>query len=172
MKWLYSKWSIGLLGMAALWATASSFAAHQLAQRESHLGTPVLLNGTPAPPNIQAIMDRACRDCHSNQTTWPWYAGLPPVSWMVEEDVQKGRKFLNLSQWDRYTPAQQIGYLASMTTSTMQNRMPPQPYRLLHWPANLTDQDRKEIKQWAMSESKRLMAEMRERRKRQAATSN
>jgi hypothetical protein len=89
---------------------------------------------------------------------------------MVEKDVEKGRKFLNLSQWDKYTPAQQIGYLASMTTSTMQDRMPPQPYRYLHWPANLTDQDRKDIKLWATSESKRLMAEIRERRKRQSQT--
>ena len=165
------RWITAGIACFGIWAAASAYSAHRLAQRDAHLGTPALLAGTSAPKNIEAIMDRACRDCHSNQTTWPWYAGLPPVSWMVEKDVEKGRKFLNMSRWESYSPAQKVGYLASMTSSTMQNRMPPQPYRILHWPANLSNTDRAEIKTWAIGESKRLMAEMRAARK-AAATVN
>ena len=55
---------------------ASAIAARGLAQRDAHIGSPLLLEGAVVPENIAKIMDRACRDCHSNQTSWPWYAGL------------------------------------------------------------------------------------------------
>ncbi len=44
---------------------------------------------------------RACFDCHSNQTVWPWYSNVAPVSWIIQRDVDKGRKKLNFSEWER-----------------------------------------------------------------------
>ncbi|WP_051670832.1 heme-binding domain-containing protein [Bryobacter aggregatus] len=165
---MFGKWILGGIACLSVWAAASTFSAHRMAQRDAHIDNSALLAGTNAPKNIENIVDRACRDCHSNKTTFPWYAGLPPISWMVEKDVEKGRKFLNMSNWEKYSPAQKVGFLASMTTSTMQNRMPPQPYRILHWPANLSASDRAEIKSWAIGESKRIMAEVRAARKAQS----
>ena len=49
----------------------------------------------------RALTARACFDCHSNQTVWPWYSNLAPVSWLIQRDVDEGRKVLNFSEWDR-----------------------------------------------------------------------
>jgi hypothetical protein len=52
-------------------------------------------------PETRALAVRACFDCHSNQTVWPWYSHVAPVSWLVWSDVVRGRKELNFSEWDR-----------------------------------------------------------------------
>jgi hypothetical protein len=52
-------------------------------------------------PETRALAVRACFDCHSNETRWPWYAWVAPASWLVTKDVAAGRKHLNLSEWDR-----------------------------------------------------------------------
>lgn len=50
-------------------------------------------------PQTRALAERACFDCHSNQTKWPWYSKVAPVSWLVAHDVEEGRAALNLSEW-------------------------------------------------------------------------
>jgi cytochrome c551/c552 len=52
-------------------------------------------------PETRALFRRACFDCHSNETTWPWYSNVAPVAWQVQSDVDGGRKHLNFSEWDR-----------------------------------------------------------------------
>lgn len=53
------------------------------------------------PEGAKALAVRACYDCHSNQTEWPWYANVAPVSWLVQRDVDEGRHALNFSEWDK-----------------------------------------------------------------------
>src|SRR6187401_2020529 len=60
-----------------------------------------------APANVQAIVKRACYDCHSNETKWPWYAYVAPVSWLVAKDVREARRRLNFSDWGNYHPDRQ-----------------------------------------------------------------
>src|SRR6266851_5041950 len=50
-------------------------------------------------PKVNAILERACVDCHSNQTKWPWYSRIAPISWLMVRHVNEGRKKLNLSEW-------------------------------------------------------------------------
>jgi mono/diheme cytochrome c family protein len=52
-------------------------------------------------PRTRELAARACFDCHSNETIWPWYSNIAPVSWLIEWDVKKGREELNLSEWNR-----------------------------------------------------------------------
>jgi mono/diheme cytochrome c family protein len=52
-------------------------------------------------PRTRELATRACFDCHSNQTVWPWYSNIAPISWLIERDVKKGRRELNFSEWDR-----------------------------------------------------------------------
>src|ERR1044072_3316433 len=59
------------------------------------------------PQNVQNIMKRSCYDCHSNQTVWPWYTNIAPVSWFVADDVKEGRKKMNFSEWGKLTQARQ-----------------------------------------------------------------
>ena len=53
----------------------------------------------PVPPPVKASLDRACVDCHSNRTRWPWYSGIAPISWAVIHHTNEGRRELNLSEW-------------------------------------------------------------------------
>jgi len=48
-------------------------------------------------PETKALFDRACADCHSNDTTWPWYSNIAPLSWLVQRDVDEGRRYFNAS---------------------------------------------------------------------------
>ena len=103
-----------------------------------------------------AILNRSCRDCHSMGTAWPWYARIAPVSWLVAQDVSKGRQFLNFSRWDAYRPAQKLGFLAAMASATSQDRMPPPRYLWLHPGSRLSYADRQTITTWANAEFRRI----------------
>ena len=57
-----------------------------------------------APPEIMTLLKTSCFDCHSNETTWPWYSQVSPFSWVVANHVNTGRQALNLSTWENYSP--------------------------------------------------------------------
>ena len=84
-------------------------------------------------PRTRALAVRACFDCHSNQTRWPWYANVAPFSWAVQFDVETARSVINFSEWTRgYALA---GYAGRRTSTGM---MPPYKYRMAHPEADLT----------------------------------
>jgi len=80
---------------------------------------------------------RACLDCHSNETVWPWYSHIAPISWLVYHDTLDGRRHLNFSEWDK----EQEG---SDNTDTVVKRgkMPFKPYLIMHPEARLTDDEK------------------------------
>lgn len=85
------------------------------------------------PPHAAAaVIGRACRDCHSNQTVWPWYSRISPVSWMVAGDVQKGRAKLNFSQWNIYSPEMTRIKLGEICEEMKEGKMPPPYYTPMH----------------------------------------
>jgi len=91
-------------------------------------------------PETRELAVRACFDCHSNHTRWPWYADLAPFSWVVQFDVETARSVINFSEWNRrYALA---GYAGRRTNSGM---MPPYKYRMAHPEANLTPEERIEL---------------------------
>lgn len=67
-----------------------------------HTNPPVLSEPTWDSPETRALAVRACFDCHSNETVWPWYSNIAPVSWLVQRDVNEGREKLNFSEWRAY----------------------------------------------------------------------
>jgi hypothetical protein len=77
----------------------------------------------------------ACFDCHSNETVWPWYSNIAPMSWLVQRDVEEGRKRMNWSEWT----AGQGSAAAAMVES---GKMPPFQYTLAHPEANLSEADK------------------------------
>jgi hypothetical protein len=92
------------------------------------------------PPWISAEARRvavtACFDCHSNETRWPWYSNVAPVSWFIQGDVDEGREALNFSEWNRSQPD------ANESEDTIRDgEMPPRFYLLLHPDAALSDDD-------------------------------
>lgn len=81
----------------------------------------------------RALAVRACFDCHSNETVWPWYSQVAPASWLSQRDVDEGRQKLNFSEWDR--PQKEAHESAK---SVRKGEMPPWFYRAIHPDARLT----------------------------------
>ncbi len=108
------------------------------------------------PDSIRAILRRACRDCHSHETVWPWYSHVAPVSWLVVGDVNEGRSHLNLSRWGEYSRGKMAEKLSQMAEEVSEGSMPLPPYTWLHPEARLSDQERKVLGAWAEGEGERI----------------
>ena len=109
-------------------------------------------------PEVGAILDRSCNDCHSNQTVWPWYSQLAPVSWLLTRDVNEGRQQVNFSEWGTYNQRKAARKLKEMCEQVEHNEMPLWFYLPLHPTAKLSDADRKTLCDWAKQESARISA--------------
>jgi heme-binding protein len=102
-------------------------------------------------PQVAATMQRACRDCHSNETRWPWYSNVAPVSWVVAYDVNAGRRAMNLSTWGQYSPKTQQELLGDMCEEVQSGEMPDAGYRMMHAEARLTPADVEAVCAWTKS---------------------
>jgi hypothetical protein len=115
------------------------------------------------PPQVDAIFRRACYDCHSNETVWPWYSNLAPASWFLAGHVDHGRKHLNFSDWaraERRAPNKNASaQVDDICKEVRGGGMPLDSYLILHPEARLSDQDVKVICDWAESERRRLAHE-------------
>ncbi len=111
------------------------------------------------PANIGSLLERGCKDCHSNQTVWPFYSYVAPASWLVSYDVMEGRKHFNMSEWGKYTDNKKVQKLSGMYQSVSDKSMPLPKYIPLHPEADFTDAERDSLAQWAQSEAEKLMGE-------------
>lgn len=91
-------------------------------------------------PRTRELAVRACFDCHSNHTRWPWYANVAPFSWAVQYDVEIARDIVNYSEWNRTYP---LGVYSGMRTRD--GNMPPYKYMMAHPEAQLTPAEREEL---------------------------
>jgi hypothetical protein len=105
------------------------------------------------PPDVQAILQRACADCHSNDTKWPWYADVAPISWPVRKHVLDGRRHLNFSEWLKpgETTFSSWSDLEDLGKAVAAKSMPLFGYDWMHAEAKLTPAERDRIKKWADS---------------------
>ena len=101
------------------------------------------------PPDIKALLDRSCRDCHSNETRWPWYSTVAPMSWMVAGDVHQGRDHFNYSEWNTYVSDDQDKLLGAMCALAKRGRMPLPSYLLTHRHAKLSPADVTALCTWS-----------------------
>jgi hypothetical protein len=86
------------------------------------------------------LVTRACYDCHSNQTTWPWYSNVAPLSWLIQHDVEEGRSRLNFTEWNQ--PQREV---ESAARQVQRGTMPQWYYVLLHPTANLTPAEKQAL---------------------------
>ena len=89
----------------------------------------------------RVLAERACFSCHSNETEWPWYSHIAPVSWLVQHDVDEGRQVLNFSTWGngRGEEGEEIGEVI------WEGEMPPAQFLLTHPEARLTDAEKQQL---------------------------
>ena len=90
---------------------------------------------------LVAVLDRACGDCHSNRTVWPWYSQIAPLSWLMAYGVAEGRKAVNFSEWAAYPPAQQRRLLTQACRDASAGKMPGSVWTGLHPEARLSARD-------------------------------
>lgn len=105
----------------------------------------------PMPREVRSVLERSCYDCHSNQTKWPWYSYIAPLSWLVEHDVREGRRDLDLTNWGKYDEDEQRDRIEEIATEVDDAHMPPAQYTLLHPEAVLSSEERALIRQWVDS---------------------
>lgn len=98
-----------------------------------HANPPTVVEPSWDQASTRALAVRACFDCHSNQTTWPWYSHVAPFSWIVQSHVDEGREALNFSDWSR--TYEEAGESAD---SVLAGEMPPRSYTLAHPNARLS----------------------------------
>ena len=143
---------VGVLGMAGLLVLISRTyppLAHLATLRESN---PPVTGDITAPPDIVAVLRRSCYDCHSNETRWPWYSGVAPISWVIAHDVERGRQEVNFSEWTAYLPATRKRKLQWIERALHEQVMPPPLYRFLHPHAWLTEQDTSLLEHWLQAQ--------------------
>lgn len=109
-------------------------------------------------PEVGATFDRACNDCHSSKTDWPWYSQVAPVSWWLKRHVDEGRRELNFSEWGTYAQRKMSRKLGEICDQVEAGEMPLKSYLLMHPAAKLSDADKKAICDWTEQERRRVGA--------------
>src|SRR5262245_54899049 len=131
-------WNRTLIGLVVIGSIALAMAngrAHRA--KPSPLAENTLLKNSAVPDRARSILQRACQDCHSDKTAWPWYAKIPPASWQIQDDVARGREFMNFSKWSEYSEGQRRGYTMAILAATKARLMPPRKYVWMHGNAKL-----------------------------------
>ncbi|MGB6328340.1 MAG: heme-binding domain-containing protein [Halarcobacter sp.] len=100
-----------------------------------------------APEHIMTMLKKACYDCHSNKVRWPWYSNIAPFSWMIDSHVNDGRSALNFSEWENYTEKEKKKELKEIFR-TAYISMPLKDYIIFHEEADLTREERTQIRDW------------------------
>jgi hypothetical protein len=107
-----------------------------------HTNPPVVQEPNWDSPATRELASRACFDCHSNETVWPWYSNIAPASWLVARDTYEARDYLNFSDW---LPGDID--LEDVAEVIREGEMPPPQYKLIHAGARLTDAERQQLLQ-------------------------
>ena len=110
------------------------------------------------PANIHTILQRSCKDCHSDETHWPWYSYVAPVSWLVASDVHDARDEVNLSEWAGYNQRRKDHKLEEICEQVRGHRMPDSKYTLIHRGAFMSEAERVEVCQWTEAARKMIVA--------------
>ena len=132
MRWV--KWGLfGVLGLFVL--------IQLVPYGRDHQNPDVVAEPSWDSPQTRDLAVRACFDCHSNETTWPWYSSIAPLSWLIQRDVDEGRERLNFSEWNR---RQRSGESAE---TVREGEMPPLYYTVTHPNARLSDSEMQALAQ-------------------------
>lgn len=118
-----------------------------------------MLSLVSLPEATAELVRQACYDCHSNQTYYPWYSRISPVSWYLKSHIVKGKEELNFSLYGKLNKADKIGFFSDICEVMDAGSMPLQSYQLLHKDARLEQEQREMICQWAEEEALRVMRE-------------
>jgi len=109
---------------------------------KNHTNPAVVLEPPWDSVETRELAQKACFDCHSNETVWPWYSKIAPVSWLVQRDVDEGREKLNFSEWNRKTEFEELDEVGEVI---QEGEMPPLTYYPTHPEARLSNSEKQQL---------------------------
>ena len=107
-----------------------------------------IINNYQVPSEVQSILKKACYDCHSNNTDYPWYAHVQPFRLQLDRHIRAGKEELNFNEYCSYSKKKQFNKLRSIRESLEEGTMPLKSYRLMHADAKLTETEKAAILKW------------------------
>ena len=107
-----------------------------------------LLMNNQIPTEVATMLRNACYDCHSNESHFPWYAYVAPVSYLLNRDIREAREHLNFSEWESLDATKKLKLLGEISDEVGEGEMPMKIYPPLHPKARLSDDDRQKIVDW------------------------
>lgn len=110
----------------------------------------------PVPENIVGILKRACYDCHSNYTTYPWYTNIQPVGWWLQNHINEGKRELNFSEFATYTRKRKAHKMEEVAEMVEKGEMPLNSYTWIHKDAILTKEEASAVISWAKDLQKQI----------------
>ena len=111
---------------------------------------------TNVPENVEAILARSCKDCHSNETVYPWYSNVAPVSWFLANHIEVGRNQVNYSIWNTYPTRKKVRKLDEICEQIQSGEMPLPSYLWIHRDSVLREGDAEILCNWADAEKEHL----------------
>ncbi|MCS6874151.1 MAG: heme-binding domain-containing protein [Pyrinomonadaceae bacterium] len=118
-----------------------------------------LENQISVPSEVNSILERSCKDCHSNETVYPWYSNIQPVGWYLANHVEEGRHELNFSEWGTYSQKKRKHKLEEICEQVKIGEMPLRSYLLIHREAVLSEEDKRILCDWTDNEISKLPSE-------------
>ncbi len=137
--------SLTLIAITILGVIAMALLIQLIPYGRAHTNPPVVAEPNWASPQTRALAKKACFDCHSNETTWPWYSNVAPMSWLIQHDVDEGRQRLNFSEWGVAQTGRRGRETNEVGEVVLRGSMPPGQYLILHPDATLTDQEKQAL---------------------------
>ncbi len=103
------------------------------------------------PADVNTILTKACNDCHTNNTIYPWYAEVQPVTWWLDDHIKEGKSHLNFDEYSTYSLRKQYHKMEEVVEQVKEKEMPLNSYTWVHRDAKLTDAERVALTIWAQS---------------------
>lgn len=141
-------WIKRFLALALITLVAIQFVRPERNTGGSESLKPFLAETKPS-KQVEAILKTACYDCHSNQTHYPWYAEVAPVSFWLNDHIEEGRGHLNFASWDRYSTKRKDHKLEEVVEMVENGEMPLESYTFIHKEADLTPAETTALLDWA-----------------------
>lgn len=107
-----------------------------------------LIVNNEIPDTIQQLLKTSCYDCHSNETAYPWYSNIAPVSFLVSRDTKVGRHELNFSEWESLSTMKKLKQLNKIADEVSEGEMPMVIYTAIHRDARLTESQQQLLVDW------------------------
>lgn len=108
-----------------------------------------IMNVVPVTTEIKSILKTSCYDCHTNETVYPWYTNIAPVSWWIKKHIDDGRDELNFSEWGNYSLRRKDHKLDEIVEMVDEDEMPLPSYLIAHGDARLSMEQKAQLVDWA-----------------------